>query len=104
MTNQKTDDKSKKNTSLNHPASSSDIAAAALEGQTIASTTMIEACDRLAQKLDEVADLIREQTQAWQQIREPAAPDNSRRENPTNTAIDAQVMERVPLREQAPRK
>jgi hypothetical protein len=103
MTNQKTDHKSRKPTSTNHPASASDITAAAPEGQTTASSTMIAACDRLAQKLDEVVGLVREQTQAWRQIREPAAPDSSRRANPAHPASDAQVMERVPLVDQPSR-
>jgi hypothetical protein len=90
MTNPKTDHKSKKPTSTNPPASGSALAAAP-ERQTIASATMIEACDRLAQKLDEVAGIVREQIQAWHQIREPAAP-------------DAGARERVPLADQASKR
>ena len=104
MTNPKTDHKSRKATSTNHPVSHSDIAAAAPEGQTTASTTMIEACDRLAQKLDEVAGLVREQMQAWQPIREPAASDPSGRETPASPAVDVPVRERVPLADQTPRR
>ena len=33
---------------------------------------MIDACDRLGQKLDEVTGIVREQIEAWRQIREPA--------------------------------
>lgn len=35
---------------------------------------MIGACDRLGGKLDEVAGILREQMEAWRQLREPAAP------------------------------
>jgi hypothetical protein len=104
MTNPKTDPKIRKPISTSHPDSHDDIAAASPEGQTTASATMIEACDRLTQKLDELTGIVREQIQERHQFREPAAIDSSERETPAYPAIDPQVMERVPLSNQAPRR
>jgi len=65
---------------------------------------MIEACDRLTQKLDEVAGLFRQQIQTWTQIREPALADSGAREIPDDPGADAQTSERVSLADQARRK
>jgi len=73
MTNPKTDHKSKKPTTSEHSGASR-AAATAPERQTNASVAMIEACDRLGQKLDEVTGLVRQQVEAWRQIRPSAAP------------------------------
>jgi hypothetical protein len=59
---------------------------------------MMEACDRLGQKLDEVAGLFREQVEAWRQIRPPAAP----RENAVHRAVTAPGRERAPAAEETP--
>jgi hypothetical protein len=93
MTNPNTDHKSGKPTATPHPARH---AAAAPERQTKASTTMIEACDRLAQKLDEVASLFREQIEAGRETGPAAAPHSSGRETAANLAVDAQGTEHVP--------
>jgi hypothetical protein len=74
MTNPKTDQEIIQPTSAHRPASRSAIAAARLERQTAASATMIEACDRLAKKLDDVAGIVAEQIEAWHQTGEPVAP------------------------------
>jgi hypothetical protein len=63
---------------------------------------MIEACDRLAQKLDEVVVIVREQIQAMQRHREPAAPESGVRQTPAHVATEDQAAERLPLAEQAP--
>jgi len=60
MTNPKTDPKIRKSNSNAH----SGRPAPAPERQTSASTIMIEACDRLGQKLDAFAGLFREQMEA----------------------------------------
>jgi hypothetical protein len=80
MTNATTEHKIRQSTSPHHPTSR--------EGQTAASTTIIEACDRLGQKLDEVASIMREQLQAWQQILQPAAPNSGARGIADNPALD----------------
>jgi hypothetical protein len=104
MTNPKTDHIIKKHTSTNDPAPRSDNAAATPESNITASATMVEACDRLAQRLDEVASLFREQIQASHQTRESAAPGAGVRETPASQAVDADVTERIPLADQAPRR
>ena len=58
MTNPKADHKNKTHISADRSTSHSDLAGTAPEGQTNASSTMIEACDRLAQKLDEVGGIM----------------------------------------------
>jgi hypothetical protein len=102
MTNPKADLKSGKPTATPHPARRA--AAAAPETQTNASTTMIEACDRLGQKLDEVASLFRQQIEAGRQTRPSAAPHSSGGETAVNLAVDAQAAEGVPLAGEAEEK
>jgi hypothetical protein len=60
---------------------------------------MIEACDRLGQKLDEVAGLLKEQIEAWRQIR---APRPAARENAVQRAVEAPGTERVSTVEKTP--
>jgi hypothetical protein len=83
MTNAKTDHINRKSTSTSHPERA---AIHSRDGQTKASTTMIEACDRLTQKLDEVAGLVREQIEAGRQTRPPATPRSSVSETAINRA------------------
>jgi hypothetical protein len=49
---------------------------------------LIEACDRLGQKLDEVAGLFREQIEAWRQIRPPTVQP-AKRENAGHPGVEA---------------
>jgi hypothetical protein len=81
MKNPKTDQKNSKSTTTANPEGRP---AAASERQTIASATMIEACDRLGGKLDEMAGIVREQIEAWRQIHEPAAPNPGGIESPAD--------------------
>jgi hypothetical protein len=71
MTNPKTEHKIRKPTATTHPIRPAPVAAP--ERPPSASANMIEAFDRLGQKLDEVAGLFREQVEVWRQIRPPAA-------------------------------
>jgi hypothetical protein len=65
MTNAKTDHHASKPTSASHQGKRA--AATAQEKQTDAPTSMIEACDRLGQKLDDLASLVRAQIEAGKQ-------------------------------------
>jgi hypothetical protein len=79
MTNPKTDHKNGKPTTTAH--SSRRDSSAPPERQTSASATMIEACDRLSLKFDEVAGLFGEQMEAWRQLRPPALSRPAPRKN-----------------------
>jgi len=92
-----TEHKIQKHISAHHPATESDTAAAATETQSDASTTMIEACDRLSQKLDEVTAIIKEQIQAWQQIPELAGSNSGGSETAVHLAVDSPTTDRAPL-------
>jgi hypothetical protein len=81
MTNPKTDHKGRKPAATPHPG---------------ASTAVIEACDRLGQKLDQVASVVREQIEAWKQIREASASHPDAAETRIRPAAEAQLPERVP--------
>jgi hypothetical protein len=91
MHNPKTDPKVRKPASTTHPA-----------GRASASTAMIEACDRLGQKLDEVADLFREQIEAWWQIQPPESAHPAARENADHRVAAAPAAERPFPAEQRP--
>jgi hypothetical protein len=81
MTNPKTDHHASKPASAPHQ--NKHVAASAHEKQIDTSTSMIEACDRLGQKLDDLASLVREQIEA-------------RKQTTSNHAEEAQKTERVP--------
>jgi hypothetical protein len=102
MTNPKTDPKNRKTTATQHPARP--VPVTAPERQNTASATMIEACDRLGQKLDDFAVLFREQIEALRQVRAPGFPDPSARENALHRASDAPTMARVSSTEEMPPK
>jgi hypothetical protein len=95
MTTPKTEPKIRKH--AHHANSYSDSPEAASDAQTMQSTTMIEACDRLGQKLDEVTAIIREQALAWQQIREPIGANSSGDEIPGRPNVNDRPMESHPL-------
>jgi hypothetical protein len=63
---------------------------------------MIEACNRLGQKLDEVTDLFRQQIEAWRQIGPPAAAHSAGGENTARRAAAAGATERASVVEQRP--
>ena len=84
--------KSKEPTAGHHFPVHSDIAGAAPESTATPSNTMVEACDRLAEKLDEVAGIFREQLQAWQQMREPAAAILNQHELAPSPALASSLM------------
>jgi hypothetical protein len=92
-----TEHKIRKHISVHHPATESDMAAATSETQSDGSTTMISACDRLSQKLDEATAIIKEQIQAWRQIPETAAPNSGGIETAAHLPVDSPTTERAPL-------
>ncbi len=102
MTNTKTDHKNAKPTSTQHQAARR--AAAAPERPTHASPAMIEACDRLDRKLDQVAGLVREQIATWKETRESAVPVPAPRETAPNLAVDTQRTGRVASANETPQK
>ncbi len=73
MTNPKTDHHTSKPTSTPHTAKRA--AASAQEKQSHASASMIEASDRLGQKLDDLASLVRKQLEAGRQSAASVATD-----------------------------
>jgi t-SNARE complex subunit (syntaxin) len=81
-----------------HPtATESEMAAAASETQAAASPAMVEACDRLSQKLDEVTAIIKEQLQAWQQIPELAGSNSGGNETAAHPAVDSPATQGIPI-------
>jgi hypothetical protein len=88
MTHETTDHKIRKSTSPHHTTSHEAVSADAREGEIAASATMIEACDRLGQKLDEVAGIVQEQFLAWQQIQQSSGLNAGARERQTDPAHD----------------
>src|SRR5580658_1470723 len=104
MTNLKTDHKSRTPTSTHDTDSHGDIAVAAPEREFTGSTSMIEACDRLAQKLEEVGGIVREQIQAWNQIRRPEEPNGGGHTTLPYPTVDARATQREALSDQSPRR
>jgi hypothetical protein len=103
MTHPKTDHKIRKSTSTTPPArpATAPTLATAPERQDSASTNMIEACDRLGQKLDEVSGLFREQIEAWRQIGPPTAHPAGR-ENALHRGVAAPAAERASSAQETP--
>jgi hypothetical protein len=64
---------------------------------------MIEACDRLGRKLDELTGLFREQIQARQQLQPPAVPRPAAPGNTGDQAVEPPVAEREAPREIKPK-
>jgi hypothetical protein len=62
---------------------------------------MIEACDRLGQKLDEVTELFRQQIEAWRQIGPPTVHPAARA-NASPRGVDAPAAERASSAEEMP--
>jgi hypothetical protein len=100
MTNPKTDHKHRKLTPTAFPANLTLLPAA--EKSTTSSAAMIEACDRLGQKLDEVAGLFREQIEAWRQIRPPEVPRPAARDNTVHQAVETPGKEGVASVQETP--
>ena len=94
MTHPKTEPKIKKPTSSALPARPTPVPAPARERQITSSTSIIEACDRLGQKMDEFAGLFREQIEAWRQSSPPAVHPATR-ENAVLQGVGAPAMERA---------
>jgi hypothetical protein len=62
---------------------------------------MIEACDRLGQRLDEVAGLFREQMEAWRRIGPSAVP-AARSENALHRGVETPAAKRASAVEEMP--
>jgi hypothetical protein len=73
------------------------MAAATPETQTTASATIIEACDRLAQKLDELTSVVREQVQDRQQTSASGVPASDASRALSQPALDGRVRGALPL-------
>jgi len=93
MTHQKAEHKIKKTAATIHPARPPALAAPARPIHE--SSTMIEACDRLGGKLDEIASLVREQIAAGQRSGPPEVPQPPARENAISRAVTTPVEQRV---------
>jgi hypothetical protein len=89
MTNPKADHHNCKPTFTPHP--SRPPITTASERQTNASSNMIEACNRLSQKLDEVAGLVREQMETGRQTHSQTAPNSIGREIEISSDVDDQA-------------
>jgi hypothetical protein len=100
MTNPKTEHNIRKPASTPHHVHPAPAATPAR--QTGESAPMIEACDRLGGKLDEVAGLFREQIQAWRQLQPPAPPQPAAPGNAGDQAVEPPVAAREQPREIKP--
>lgn len=101
MTNPKIDHKiAKQEAATQHPASEETDAengqATATPSWASTSTAMIEACDRLAQKLDQVAAMVAEQVQTSQQNRALAPLDFASGQRPDEAVDGAQTTAKNP--------
>jgi len=88
MTTPKTEHKIRKHIATEHPGARR-AAAPVPEGPANVSTAMIEACDRLGQKLDLVTGLVQEQIEAWRQVQPPSAAPATGRATPVSAEDDA---------------
>jgi len=94
MTNPKTEHKNRKAAPANH-ADARRVADHAPGSNTSASSALIEACNRLSQKLDEITGLIREQLEAGRDVHQTAPPSSADRATAAGESTGVLTAERA---------